>query len=629
MLDLIAFAAAIAITKYIGQKNPLLSPSSPSNAGDRAALVRRVARHLFHGCLLVSLCLFSLAILEAAPRSWLVVLDRTALFVAWYRALLWALCLLLLVVHPAFLGVVVGASLWPPRSSPAAKKASPSPTHSPSHNRKNSEGRGHSRLLILCRSAVWILWISVRFFLWQIVWRLLRSVAGAITPFRIHRVRRTDGRSGDDGAKNKQGRTLCTPGIVMAASLSLCLSFVSLATIGSLTLRHVGPVDRDGLAAADGDRDAPYEVDSVFGYLRLEFMVSVLCAVGMIVASLLNGFGCASMPHAHLVGVFLEPTPPALVAKAEEDRRYVVKQWEDKRWLLAEGLPASSSASRSPRSPPSSFAAFAKATSPDDKRIQRIKLQEEVLFLETLAGDMSDDISEMKQSQQLALRARTASGRVRGIVGVVFSVVLVVRVVLAANSFLSLFEGGGKTVGSSNSRDPLTSISLWLLGRNIIVKTPEQYDLFRQGTSLVLAGALSISQVRAFLRVVGALGRRLSRTCRVSSGHRSCMPLKSLPGLWEGGDNTVALLLSSFVMGCYFLACVTVVKMTLPTEYRSAFSTAVGLTFNFNTQLLNMVFFGSSCVSALTLASLFGIQRNNSERYQLDSQLSATASQLA
>ena len=95
------------------------------------------------------------------------------------------------------------------------------------------------------------------------------------------------------------------------------------------------------------------------------------------------------------------------------------------------------------------------------------------------------------------------------------------------------------------------------------------------------------------------------------------------------GSNNVALLLSSFVMGCYFLACVTVVKMTLPIEYRSSFSTAVGLNFNFNTQLLNMIFFGSACVSAITLASLFGIQRNNSERYQLESQLSSSSSQLA
>ena len=383
-----------------------------------------------------------------------------------------------------------------------------------------------------------------------------------------------------------------------------------------------------GFNTTKEDHNVQQHVTSIFGYISLKFMVSVICAFGMIVASILNGFGCASLPHANLVGVFLKPTPLSLIAKVEDDFHYAIKTLEEKRWMLADGMSSSSAAAR----PPSS--SFTPSKSKKSQEKQRIKqLQQEVIFLENLAGDMNDDIEEMKQSQQLALAARTSSGRIRGILGVVFSVVLVVRVILAAKSFMSILEGGDNKVNTtSNSRDPLTSISLWLLGRNI-VKTQEQYDLFRQGTSLVLAGVLSISQVRAFLRVVGALGRRLSRTCGVSFGRTaSCVPSKSVAGqtiMGSRGSNNVALLLSSFVMGCYFLACVTVVKMTLPIEYRSSFSTAVGLNFNFNTQLLNMIFFGSACVSAITLASLFGIQRNNSERYQLESQLSSASSQLA
>ena len=215
--------------------------------------------------------------------------------------------------------------------------------------------------------------------------------------------------------------------------------------------------------------------------------------------------------------------------------------------------------------------------------------------------------------------------------------------ILAAKSFMPIFDRQNNNANHSisnsnnNSRDPLTSISLWLLGRNIV--SPEQYDLFRQGTSLILAGVLSMSQVRAFFRVVGALGRRLSKTFGMSLGRMTmCIPTSSNKS--TGGQqrsigshgNNIALLLSSFIMGCYFLACVTVVKMTLPIEYRSSFSTAVGLNFNFNRQLLDMIFFGSACVSAATLAVLFGIQRNNSERYQMESQLSTLAlpsSQLA
>ena len=48
-----------------------------------------------------------------------------------------------------------------------------------------------------------------------------------------------------------------------------------------------------------------------------------------------NGFGCALMPHASLVGALLEPTPPAVVAKLGEDLDHTMGALEEKRWLLA------------------------------------------------------------------------------------------------------------------------------------------------------------------------------------------------------------------------------------------------------------------------------------------------------
>mmetsp|Transcript_6500 Transcript_6500/g.14712 ORF Transcript_6500/g.14712 Transcript_6500/m.14712 type:complete len:616 (+) Transcript_6500:395-2242(+) len=615
MLDLLIFASAFAIAKYISNKNPWLS-SSPKSAATDGSHARadygtdqhtRVVRYIFHSCLLISLLLFSLSILEAAPIAWLVLIDRASLFILWYRALLWALCILLLFIHPSFLGVILGASMFPKK--PFVNKSSP--TTPSSTNRNHSEGRRRRHPLIICLN---ILWISIRFFLVTILWRLFRRLMGAMIPYRITR---TGG-----GERNKQRKQRCTTGMVIAALISLSLSFLSLATVGSLIL-HFDTADSDGFIATDS---VPFEEDintqqvkSAFDYISLKFMVSVICAFGMIIASILNGFGCASLPHANLIGVFLEPTPLSVIAKVEDDCRYAVKTLEEKRWMLVDVTQQSSTARRSPT-----------AHTPSKHKIsaekQRIKLlQEEVIFMENLVGDMNDDIDEMKQSQLLALAARTPFGRIRGVLGVIFSVVLVLRVILAAKSFMSILEGDGNK--SFNSPDPLTSVFVWLLGRNIV--NAEQYDLFRQATFLVLAGVLSMSQVRAFFRVVGAVGRKLSRTCGMSLQIACVSPKNDEGGQRMGRDNNVALLLSSWLMGCYFLACVTVVKMNLPIEYRSSFSTAVGLNFNFNTKLLNMIFFGSACISAIILASLFGIQRNNSERYQLESQLSSAPSQSA
>ncbi|KAL7536775.1 hypothetical protein ACHAXR_007394 [Thalassiosira sp. AJA248-18] len=457
---------------------------------------------------------------------------------------------------------------------------------------------------------------------------------GAIIPYRITRAD-SGGVSATRNNKRKQHYSWCNVGVVLAALISLSLSFSSLATIGSLVLHFDDTGDNDnggGLflptvdsaAQFDGYHNNVLHVRSVFAYISLKFMVSAICAFGMIVASILNGFGCASMPHSNLVGLFLQPTSLSVIAKVEDDFHYAIKQLEEKRWMLADVVTSSSASSRPS---PSSYTPSKNKISISSEKKRMNQIQQEVIFLENLVGDMNDDIEEMKQSQQLALAARTTFGRIRGVLGVVFSVVLVVRVLLAAKSFMYILKGGDDNVNppsTNNSRDdPLTSIFLWLLGRNIV--NTEQYDLFRQGTSIVLAGVLSISQVRAFFRVVGALGRKLSRACGMSLQTMACVPPRKASGGRQhnmGGGNSVALILSSFVMGCYFLACVTVVKMILPIEYRSSFSTAVGLNFNFNRKLLDMIFFVSACVSAVILASLFGIQRNNSERYQLESHLS-------
>ena len=52
-------------------------------------------------------------------------------------------------------------------------------------------------------------------------------------------------------------------------------------------------------------------------------------------------------------------------------------------------------------------------------------MEEEVIFLVNLVGDMEDDVRKMSSLSLLALEARTAAGRARGLLGVAFSIVLV------------------------------------------------------------------------------------------------------------------------------------------------------------------------------------------------------------
>ncbi|KAL7533991.1 hypothetical protein ACHAWF_004687 [Thalassiosira exigua] len=602
MLDLVAFALTIAATNYVAKTNPILS-SPASSSSDEASAVHRASSAAFRACLLTSLSLLSLSALEAAPAGWTTLVgDRPSSFVAWYRSLLRIQCSLLAIVHPSLLGVALSACLFP--EGTRTRRASPgtnATTTPPSPGRNGADGtRRRNRPLILVLNVAAIATKCVLATALKLSWRLLLRAAGRIVPYRI--TRREGGGCGD--AWYRQVRGCCTPGTALAASISLSLSLASLAAVGSLLLRS------DVISGLEKDE---WGDSSTLEFLSLKFMVSVLSAFGMMVASLLNGFGCASMPHSHLAGAFLEPVPPSVVAKAEEDLRYATGQLEEKCWMLSDVVHHARRDSLPSHTPCKS------KISSDNTRAKQ--LREEVTYLQTLVGDMKDDVNEMKHSNRSALAARTTLGHFRWIVGVVFSVVLVVRVILAASSFLPALRkdgAGGDSPSRSDASDPLTSVLLWLLGRGAV--SAERYDLLRQGTSLVLAGGLGASQARAFLRVTGALGRRLGRTC-------TCMP-PGMPGGRDANDsrerprrNDVALILSSFAMGCYFLASVTVVKMTLPAEYRTAFSEASGVGFSFNTKVLNMMFSGSACVSAMALASLLGIQRGSSKRHQLETQI--------
>ena len=405
MLDLIVFALAVAATKFISQKHPLLStPSSSSttidsnddNNIDHNTITTQhelITRYIFQTCLLISLILFSLSILEAAPLAWLVVIDRASLFIMWYRALLWVQCILLLFVHPAFLGVIVITSLCADKPLLVSNKSSSTSNNQQGSSQNNvnvQHGRGKKKKrnnpLIIC---IKIVWISIRFFLVSIIWRLFRKIVGTIIPYRITRADSSDGGSSRGSGRNKQ---------IMVAVTFLASGYY----MGSRLLLH-SPDEGDNVQ--EDYNNTQHTSAYIFNYVSLKFMVSTLCSFGMIIASVLNGFGCASLPHSNLVGLFLKPTPLSIIAKVEDDLKYAVNRLEETRWMLGDSTiqqPSSASSSTSPaRSACPSYTPSKNkevSSSSDNQRIKQV--QEEVIFLENLVADMNDDIEEMKQSQQ-------------------------------------------------------------------------------------------------------------------------------------------------------------------------------------------------------------------------------------
>ena len=600
MLDLILFSSCFGITKLMSRNILPMSPPTTGTAkrypsgseieGDserhdretynktrEESLLHRISHVIFQTILILSLWLFCLSILEAAPASWLLFIHDTSSFVQCYRINLWTLCIMLEIAIPTFIGVMLVVKLSgfdAITSSSASMPVTPSKARSQKKQQSGIKREKYRLLLIGMR----FIFVAV----WYILKRIISTLLG-----------RSQSATKSIYVDSSRSRRYCSAKVVLPVVLALSISFWILGVLSTFVISDSISTFSEGEIL--GERTHLKRKHNIGQYCLwiigphspLKFMVKMACALGIIIASLLNGFGCASMPHANLVGMYLKPTSAAVLAKVEEDYFYAVQNLEEKRYMLS-GLLQLTSANNIPV---------------DNSKIKQ--LNEEINFLENLVGDMNDDIEEMKHSQRLAMKARTPVGRFSWLLGVIFSVLLIVRVLLAAFSILDVSASNKRM---PRHRDPITIVVLWLTGHNFV--HDEQYNLYLQGTSLILAGFLTITQVRNFFRVVGALGRKLSHVMGIS--------VDTSKSQKTVGD--LSLLLYSFVMGCYFLSCVVIVKMTLPIEYRSSFSAAVGkFDFGFNSNVLNIVFCSSTCTSAIILGFLFGIQRNNSERYLVES----------
>lgn len=625
MMDLVLFSSCAILTKFISRqehvKSTALAPSAagrilrspserqtesyssasiraevPSKASESSILYQS-SHIIFQTTLLLSLWLFCLSILEAAPASWLLIIHETSTFVQCYRINLWALCILLEVAIPTFLGVMIVVKLSGYETLTASSTSSPaaSPSKAPKSPRIHTEKGDRHKIMLLFR----VIMIGIRFSM-ATVWYLLRRILAICLPQRSST---TNGRdrcrtSGDRCTSSSRLVGYCSPKVALPVIFALSLSFWTLGTLSTIVISDTDSTYTESESMPETQpkhKLGQYCLWVIGPHSPLKFMVKMACALGMILASLLNGFGCASLPHSNLVGMYLKPTSAAVLAKVEEDYFYAAQNLEEKKYMLSGILQLSSTANV------------------PTNTIKVKELREEINFLENLVGDMNGDIEEMKHSQHLALKARTISGRISWVLGVVFSVILVVRVILASSSFMYVSRVARSMPGQR--RDPITMIVLWLSGHDIV--SEEQYNLYLQGTSLILAGFLTASQVRNFFRVIGFLSRKFGQVFGISFDATNT----------RGTMGELSLLLCSFTMGCYFLSCVVVVKMTLPLEYRSAFSDSIGkFDFGFNAAVLNMIFCTSTCTVAVILGFLFGIQRNNSERYNIESTLSSKGS---
>lgn len=385
----------------------------------------------------------------------------------------------------------------------------------------------------------------------------------------------------------------------------------------------------------------------------LSLVVSWICAVGLLISSLLNGFGSVSLPYTYLSGHFLHRVLPVSITKLEAELRSIQENLTKKRMMLREATVEISSSSPSGSSSRSSFTGtssnntFSKGATyvmssllmqnnnnanclselGDDLRNRRQILQTEIGFLEDLVRETTFDLEELKYSQIVAAASRTSIGKIKSSVGIVFSAILLVRLI---NSGFIVWRSYGTLLNTGfalhhhhkkSQSDIVTTTLLWLAGHTSF--SLNQYNTISQMVSLVLTAVLSFTQIRTLLRTVHIVQRRLSGFYKKCYGgpQNDVTKMGTSSSTIDHSDQKGSLsfiwqIIAGF-LGCYSLACTVVIKMMLPEKFSTAFSMALDETgiFTIHSSLVNMVFFSSSVISTAILGMLLGIQRQNILRH--------------
>ncbi|VEU39953.1 unnamed protein product [Pseudo-nitzschia multistriata] len=371
----------------------------------------------------------------------------------------------------------------------------------------------------------------------------------------------------------------------------------------------------------------------------ISLVVSWICALGLLISAVLNGFGSVSLPYANLCGFFLQVRPD-YITNLESELKSIESALSKKRRMEKElkvEIP-SLSPSKATNRTGSSSNAFSmssiltlKTTSNgfselgDELRIRRQILQTEISFMEDLLRETKLDLEELKESQVTAAAARSSMGKNKSYVGILFSVILLVRLLIAG---FSIFRSYGtlltKGYASDHHRhkkphsDIVTIILLWLTGHNYF--SHNQYAMISQMVSLILSAVLSFSQVRLFLRNATIVHRRLSRfskKCFNGGGAMDGVGSSAKDSLDRKSTVRILWPIISAFLGCYSLACIVLIKMMLPKRFSVAFSKAMGEKgiFTIHSSMVDMVFFSSAVLSAGILGMLLGIQRQNISRH--------------
>eukprot|EP01104_Vermistella_antarctica_P006053 TRINITY_DN1678_c0_g1_i1.p1 TRINITY_DN1678_c0_g1~~TRINITY_DN1678_c0_g1_i1.p1 ORF type:complete len:466 (+),score=118.22 TRINITY_DN1678_c0_g1_i1:433-1830(+) len=328
------------------------------------------------------------------------------------------------------------------------------------------------------------------------------------------------------------------------------------------------------------------------GIFSMEMGISRIGVVGVTVISFLSGFGAVNCPYTWLA-YFLRNvndddidrlerqfmlTVDKIVAKR---RRIVVAQAEEEGDGRQSGKAGTSSSSNGGGGFFSSLArkvSLARNSSPTiGENIPQ--LEQEVQALEDLSRVLFTEINDQRIEKTRILQSQTLKGRLYNFLGYFLSGYCLYKIFMSCINII--FD-------RTNTIDPVTKwmgISLRIMNVDIDI------NFWTQTISFVLVGIIIAASIRGFLNQLMKVFYEYSSS--------------------ETSHNVILLLAQ--VMGMYFVSAIILIRMNLPSAYRSMVSDVLGeINFNFYHRWFDFIFIPSALC---TIFVYFALSKSKGSLY--------------
>ena len=392
----------------------------------------------------------------------------------------------------------------------------------------------------------------------------------------------------------------------------------------------------------------------------LAVFVSRISNIGVLLSTLLNGFGSVSLPYSLFMAIYMKNylTPQNLHRKEADllRTRVFMEEKKEKIASLLSGRnhlniqsgssPSSPSLSSTPSKSfrksnalsvlhPRNFWKRKSSTSKDDENVEAttIALGKEINRLETICAEQEEDLSEMKEMINASKMSIFGMKSLGQFLGGLFTIILWIRV---SNAIRICFKTSDTT--TRGRWDFISTVLNWLVQKELLVK--EHYDIFSQCLSFLLTVYLSMSQIKTFSRMISGFRRRwksfVSFFFPQKHDYLEKMKYSSSSSTNISGEvmnsraSGIGDLLTNLVMGSYFLSCVVILKMTIPADYGVDFWEALGgVQIHLDTRLTNEVFLFSVISSGIVLGLTVQIQKEALKKQSMYNNVDSTISSIA